>query len=59
VRRLLGMPGKIQHFELQHEEVWDWRYADSTEARVFSVTFDTSGRVTSTGNTAELGVQGH
>ena len=61
VRRLLGLPPKVQRFELKQEEVWDWRFADSMENKVFSVTFDTSGRVTSTATTldaSELGQRG-
>ena len=48
VRRLLGLPAKMRTFELKNEEVWDWRYADGQENKVFSVTFDRDGRVTST-----------
>ena len=61
VRRLLGLPAKVLRFELKQEEVWDWRFADSMENKVFSVTFDTSGRVTSTATTldaSELGQRG-
>lgn len=48
VRRLLGRPAKAQAFELKREEVWDWRYADAGQARMFSVTFDADGRVLAT-----------
>ena len=50
VRRLLGRPAKVQAYELKQEEVWDWRYADGQESKIFSVTFDPSGRVISTGS---------
>jgi hypothetical protein len=53
VRRLLGAPAKTQRYELKQEEVWDWRFADGSEAKVFSVTFDTAGRVTSTATTLD------
>jgi hypothetical protein len=48
VRRLLGLPAKTQRYELKQEEVWDWRFNDNAENKLFSVTFDSSGRVTST-----------
>lgn len=53
VRRLLGRPGKVQSYELKREEVWDWRFVDGQEAKLFSVTFDTRGRVTATGTTID------
>ncbi len=61
VRRLLGLPAKTQRFELKHQEVWDWRFADGQEGKLFSVTFDTEGRVVSTAVTLdahELGQKG-
>ena len=61
VRRLLGLPAKTQRFELKQEEVWDWRFADGQEAKLFSVSFDRDGRVTSTATTldaSELGRKG-
>ena len=53
VRRLLGAPAKTQRYELKQEEVWDWRFADNAENKQFSVTFDTSGRVTATATTVD------
>lgn len=53
VRRLLGLPAKTQRYELKQEEIWDWRFADGGENKLFSVTFDTSGRVTATGMTID------
>ncbi len=49
VRRFLGLPAKTQFFKLKNEEVWDWRYVDGQESRIFSVTFDADGKVVSTG----------
>ncbi len=54
VRRLLGLPAKTQRYELKQEEVWDWRFSDNAENKLFSITFDTSGRVTSTATTIDL-----
>jgi outer membrane protein assembly factor BamE (lipoprotein component of BamABCDE complex) len=54
VRRLLGRPAATQLFGLKRQEVWDWRYADGQEARLFSVTFDADGRVVSTASTLDL-----
>ena len=47
VRRLLGQPAKTQSYALKQEEVWDWRFADGAEAKVFSVSFDLNGKVLS------------
>ena len=51
VRRLLGRPAKAQSFALKEEEVWDWRFADGQEIKIFSVTFDKAGKVVGTGVT--------
>jgi len=50
VRRLLGLPAKTEAYALKQEEVWDWRYADDDQVKIFSVTFDRDGRVVSTGS---------
>lgn len=47
VRRLLGKPAQTQSYALKQEEVWDWRFADGQENKVFSATFDVNGRVLS------------
>ena len=53
VRRLLGRPAKAQTYELKDEEVWDWRFADGQEIKIFSVTFDRDRRVISTATTLD------
>jgi hypothetical protein len=53
VRRLLGRPAHRQVFDLKNEEVWDWRFADGGESRIFSVTFDRDGRVVATASTLD------
>jgi outer membrane protein assembly factor BamE (lipoprotein component of BamABCDE complex) len=53
VRRLLGLPAKTMRYELKNEEIWDWRFADGHEGKLFSVTFDRDGRVTSTAVTLD------
>ena len=53
VRRLLGRAAKTQTYALKQEEVWDWRFADGAESKVFSVSFDTNGRVVSTSTTLD------
>jgi outer membrane protein assembly factor BamE (lipoprotein component of BamABCDE complex) len=61
VRRLLGKPAKMQTFALKKEEIWDWRFADGQESKVFSVSFDLEGRVKSTATAhdpVELGQKG-
>ena len=47
VRRLLGKPAQTQSYALKQEEVWDWRFADGQENKVFSATFDLNGKVVS------------
>ncbi len=47
VRRLLGKPAKTQSYALKQEEVWDWRFADGQESKLFSATFDLNGKVVS------------
>ncbi len=53
VRRLLGRPAKMQRFALKKQEAWDWRYASGGEAKMFSVTFDESGKVLTTVSTLD------
>lgn len=53
VRRLLGLPAKTMRYELKNEEIWDWRFADGQEGKLFSVTFDRDGRVMSTAVTPD------
>jgi outer membrane protein assembly factor BamE (lipoprotein component of BamABCDE complex) len=49
VRKLLGRPAQQQRFDLKKEEVWDWRFKLGQESKLFSVTFNTEGKVTATG----------
>ena len=49
VRNLLGRPAKQQRFDLKKEEVWDWRFKQGQESKMFSVTFNAEGKVTTTG----------
>jgi len=50
VRRLLGRPAKMVHYDLKNEEVWDWRFMQGgVESKLFSVTFGVGGRVLATG----------
>lgn len=53
VRRLLGRPAKAQRYAAKDEEVWDWRFGDGHQVKIFSVTFDRDGRVVSTGTTLD------
>lgn len=45
VRRLLGRPASTQLFVLKNEELWEWRYLDGQESRVFHASFDADGRL--------------
>ena len=49
VRRLLGKPRTVVRFDRMHEEVWDYRFLDNQERRLFNVHTDQeSGKVTRT-----------
>lgn len=50
VRRLLGRPARVQRYELKDETVWEWRYLDGPESRLFEVSFDRDGRVRESGS---------
>ena len=53
VRRLLGKPAQVQSYALKQEEVWDWRFADGQENKVFSATFGLDGKVVSSATTLD------
>jgi hypothetical protein len=53
VRRLLGRPAKTVRYALKDEEVWDWRFVDAQEAKMFSVSFDPDGRVVSSATASD------
>jgi outer membrane protein assembly factor BamE (lipoprotein component of BamABCDE complex) len=49
VRRMLGKPGSVVQFRRKKEEVWDWRYLDGVDTKMFNVHFDIdTGKVTQT-----------
>ena len=55
IRRMLGKPRSVAQFKLKNEEVWDWRYQDVTEPRLFNVHFDmNTGKVTGTSSNDAL-----
>lgn len=45
VRRLLGRPARMRRFPFKDEVLWEWRYLDGNESRVFEVVFSPDGRV--------------
>ena len=46
VRKLLGRPAKTWNFPTKPDEtIWDWRYMDGQQRKVFSVTFGRDGQV--------------
>ncbi|NML14010.1 outer membrane protein assembly factor BamE domain-containing protein [Azohydromonas caseinilytica] len=53
VRDLLGRPAKRTPYRLSQTEVWDWRYLDGQQEKIFSVTFDAQGLVQKTGSMDE------
>jgi hypothetical protein len=54
VRDLLGRPAKRVPYRLSQTEVWDWRYLDGQQEKLFSVTFDAEGKVKSVARIDEL-----
>jgi hypothetical protein len=54
VRDLLGRPAKRVPYRLSQTEVWDWRYLDGQQEKLFSVTFDAEGRVKSVARIDEV-----
>ena len=48
VARLLGPHAREQRFDLKKETVVSWRFRDGQAVKLFSVTFDAAGQVTST-----------
>lgn len=55
VRKLLGRPAKTQRFDLKpDEEHWEWRWLEAQQAKLFSVTFDRDGKVTTSASSDDL-----
>lgn len=49
IRRLLGKPTKVEAFALKKEEVWGYRWWESSQDKAFfNVHFDAAGKVTHT-----------
>ena len=50
VRRLLGRPASMHRYAMKPgEEVWDWRFLDGQQKKVFTVTFNREHRVQTSG----------
>ena len=45
VLRMFGRPSRAERFPLQQQTIWEWRFLDGGETRVFIVTFNASGTV--------------
>lgn len=55
VRQLLGRPAKTWNFPTKPDEtIWDWRYLDGQQRKVFSVTFGREQQVISSGSADDL-----
>lgn len=55
VRRLLGKPRTVVPFKRLNEEVWDYRFLDNQQPRLFNVHLDqTTGKVLKT-STSDIG----
>ena len=46
MRRTLGKPAKTQRYAMKpDEDVWEWRFMDGQQKKVFNVTFDRDAKV--------------
>ena len=55
VRKLLGRPAKTQRFDLKpDEEHWEWRWLEAQQPKLFNVSFDRDGKVTTSASTDDL-----
>ena len=55
VRQLLGRPAKTWNFPTKpNETIWDWRYLDGQQRKVFSVTFGREQQVIGSGSADDL-----
>lgn len=54
VRQLLGRPARQQHLARPNQDLWQWRWQDGRENRMFDVTFDAQARVVSAGPSDDL-----
>lgn len=54
VTGLLGPHARERRFDLKRETVLDWRFRDGQDAKLFSVTFDANGLVTSSATVADV-----
>ncbi|MFN0186869.1 MAG: outer membrane protein assembly factor BamE [Aquabacterium sp.] len=48
VRDIAGPPARQLHFALKNEMVWEWRYREGQQPRLFSATFNPQGQVLGT-----------
>lgn len=54
VRRQLGKPARERRYAMKpDEDVWQWRFMDGNQKKVFSATFDRDHRVIATETTEE------
>ncbi len=60
VRRQLGKPMKISTYELKRQTHYDWRYQDgpnTSDAKIFTVVFDSDFKVVSTGSVSDTSLE--
>ena len=60
VRRMLGKPMKITSYALKRQIHYDWRYQDgpnTSDAKIFTVVFDSDLKVVSTGSMSDPALQ--
>jgi outer membrane protein assembly factor BamE (lipoprotein component of BamABCDE complex) len=55
VRRLLGKPRTVVNFNRLKEEVWDYRYLDNQQARLFNIHFDQAIQKVTRTSASEIG----
>jgi hypothetical protein len=54
VRKLLGKPAYQRHFALKNEDLWEWRWQDGQQPRLFGVTYNAQGSVVGTAISEDL-----
>ncbi len=54
VRQLLGRPAYQRHFDLKNEDLWEWRWQDGAQTKLFGVTFNGQGSVVGSGSSDDL-----
>ncbi|WP_245844932.1 outer membrane protein assembly factor BamE domain-containing protein [Noviherbaspirillum humi] len=58
VRRMLGKPRSVAQYKRKKEEVWDWKYLEGPNDRLFNVHFDINTRKVTGTSTSDVNMGG-